>query len=217
MAFCARSHDAEYPDDEWNVYQHVDLKSSAALNTTLAGASASDVAMRAPIAAVLRPHERRLERRPWLASDADEELMLVLRFNSPVRVRKILVLGGGGEIEGEGDAELAAHPSRLRCFVNPEGIDLSSVNDMEATQEFDLPVNADRHAELTTRVSKFTNVTTLALYFPTNHGDLPSTLLRYVGLQGEHTHHRREAVRAEYESLCQHGDKSLCQARHDFC
>mmetsp|Transcript_88278 Transcript_88278/g.285752 ORF Transcript_88278/g.285752 Transcript_88278/m.285752 type:complete len:229 (+) Transcript_88278:70-756(+) len=214
MGFGAHSHDAEYPDDDWNLYQHVDLETSAALNASLAGASAGDVASRAPVAAVLRPHERRLERQPWLASDADEELLLVLRFTSPVHVRKILVVGGGGESEAEGDEELAAHPSRLRCFVNREEIDFGSVSDVEAAQEFDLAVSASGDAELTTRASAFASVTTLALYFPSNHGDSPSTLLRYVGLQGEHTHHRREAVRAEYELLCQHGDESLMGHSH---
>lgn len=208
MGYGAHSHDAEYPDDDWNLYQHVDLETSAALNSTLAGTSAGDLATRAPVAAVLRPHERRMERRPWLASDTDEELMLVLRFTSPVHIRKILVVGGGGEGEGEGeDEELDAHPSRLRCYVNQDEIDFSSVNDMTATQEFELTVNTSGHAELMTHVSAFTNVTTLALYFPANHGDVPSTLLRYVGLQGVHTHHRREAVHAEYELLCQHGDE----------
>jgi len=209
MGFGAHSHDAEFPDDNWNLYQHVELETSEALNTNLAGASAGDVASKAPVAAVLRPHERRLERQPWLASDADEDLLLVLRFTSPVHVRKILVVGGGGESEGEGEEELAAHPSCLRCYVNREDIDFSSVSDVEATQTFDLPLNTSGDAELVTRVSAFTNVTTLALYFPANHGDSPSTLLRYVGLQGEHTHHRRQAVHAQYEVLCQHEDMSL--------
>eukprot|EP00931_Biecheleriopsis_adriatica_P043208 TRINITY_DN24711_c0_g1_i1.p1 TRINITY_DN24711_c0_g1~~TRINITY_DN24711_c0_g1_i1.p1 ORF type:complete len:201 (-),score=33.69 TRINITY_DN24711_c0_g1_i1:98-700(-) len=176
------------------------------MNATLFGASVGDVATRAPVAAVLRPQERHLERRPWLASDADEELLLVLRFTSPVHVRKILVMGGGGEGESEDDEELAAHPSRLRCFVNREEIDFGSLDNTEATQEFDLSVNANGSIELMTRVSAFTNVTVLALYFPSNQGGLPSTLLRYIGLQGEHTHHRREAVHTEYELLCTHGD-----------
>jgi len=202
MGFGAHSHDDDYPDDDWNLYQHIDLETSAALNTTLGGASAGEVASRAHVAAVLRPHERRLERRPWLASDADEELLLVLRFISPVHVRKILIIGGGGESEDEDDEELAAHPSRLRCFVNRgEEFDFDSVNDVEATQDFDLAVNANGGAELLTRISNFRNVTTLALYFPANRGGSPSTLLRYVGLQGEHTHYRREAVHTEYELL----------------
>ncbi|CAK0904277.1 unnamed protein product [Prorocentrum cordatum] len=202
VGYCAQSHDAEFPDDNWNLYQHIDTESSAVLNATVAGASAGEVATRGSLAAVLRPHERRFLRQPWLTSDADEELLLVLRFTSPVRVRKILIVGGGGESEVEGDEELAAHPSRLSCFVNRHEIDFGNVRDMEATQEFDLMVNTKGDAELTTRVSAFSEVTSLALYFSANHGDVPRTLLRYVGLQGEHSHHRREAVHTEYELLC---------------
>ena len=209
MGFGAHSHDAEYPDDDWNLYQHVDLETSLALNATLGGqprgAGGARVAA-APLAAVLRPHERRLERQPWLASDADEELLLVLRFTSPVHIRKILVIGGGGESE-EGNAELAAHPSRLHCFVNRHEFDFGSVHEVAATQEFHLSANPHGTTELCTRVSAFTNVTTLALYFPANCGDTPSTLLRYVGLQGDHTHHKQQAVHAEYELLCQPGDE----------
>merc|ERR1712187_1019474 len=127
---------------------------------------------------------------------------LVLSFNSPVLVRRILVIGGG-ESNDMGEEELAAHPSRLCCFVNRgEEFDFSSVNDLEATQEFNLAVNAHDSTGLLTRISAFTNVTTLALYFPANHGGSPSTLLRYIGLQGEHTHHKREAVLTKYEKLC---------------
>ena len=129
MGFGAHSHDAEFPDDDWNLYQHVDLETSVALNAAVGGAPTILGAVGAQVAAVLRPHERRLERQPWLASDADEELLLVLRFTSPVHIRKILVIGGGGESEEEGDEELAAHPSRLRCFVNRHEFDFASVQE----------------------------------------------------------------------------------------
>ncbi|CAE7919526.1 PITH domain-containing protein [Symbiodinium microadriaticum] len=202
MGFGAHSHDAEFPDDDWNLYQHIDLETSVALNAILGG----HISSRSQVAAVLRPHERRLERQPWLTSDTDEELLLVLRFTSPVHIRKILVIGGGGEEECSNEDELGGHPSRLRCFVNREEFDFGSLNDVAATQEFDLAVNSEGTAELFTKVSAFTNVTSLALYFPSNHGGLPKTLLRYVGLQGEHTHYKVEAVHAEYELLCQPGE-----------
>ncbi|CAE7495026.1 unnamed protein product [Symbiodinium sp. CCMP2592] len=186
MGFGAHSHDAEFPDDDWNLYQHVDLETSVALNAVLGG----HISSRSQVAAVLRPHEHRLARQPWLTSDADEELLLVLRFTSPVHIRKILVIGGGGEEECINEDELGAHPNRLRCFVNREEFDFGSLNDVAAIQEFDLALNSEGTAELFTKVSAFTNVTSLAMHFPSNHGGLPNTLLRYVGLQGEHTHYK---------------------------
>ena len=50
----------------------------------------------------------------------------------------------------------------------------------------------------------FTNVTSLAFFFPGNHGEGDETSLQYIGMQGDHSHDRREAVDATYELVCQH-------------
>jgi hypothetical protein len=47
----------------------------------------------------------------------------------------------------------------------------------------------------------FSNINTLTFYVAANHG-FPTTVLRYIGMQGEHTHYRRDAVHANYEVLC---------------
>ena len=85
----------------------------------------------------------------------------------------------------------------------------------------------------------FTNITALALFFPANHGDEevracstsaraasahahapPSsasqvTSIGYIGLQGDHTHGKREAVHATYEVLCTHGHDELTSHSHE--
>jgi hypothetical protein len=142
---------------------------------------------------VFKPFARRFTAQPELISDADAEIIIVARFTSPVHIRRIMVIGGG---------EDEHHPSELRCYVNQENVDFTSIGALNPAQRFTLPVNREGVVELTTSLQPFTNVTTVAFYFPANHGDAESTVIQYIGLQGEHTHYRREAVDATYEVLC---------------
>ena len=80
-------------------------------------------------------------------------------------------------------------------------IDFTNVSEFRAAQDFTLPINKAGNIEFTTVIAPFTNITSLAFYFPTNHGH-ESTVIKYIGMQGEHTHYRREAVDATYEVLC---------------
>ena len=64
----AHSHDPENPDDAWNLYQHINQEEISLLNGTEDSTAIS----------VFKPHTRRLEAEPMIASDADEELMIVV-------------------------------------------------------------------------------------------------------------------------------------------
>jgi PITH domain len=119
-------------------------------------------------------------------------LQVTVRFTSPVHVRKIMIIGGGAETQ---------HPSSLKCYSNKEMVDFTNVSEFNPSQVFNLPMNMHGTVELTTVVQAFTNITSLVFYFPGNYGH-ESTVLKYIGMQGEHTHYRREAVDAVYEVLC---------------
>ncbi|KAJ1403075.1 galactose-binding domain-like protein [Ochromonadaceae sp. CCMP2298] len=187
FAGATHSHDPEFPDDDWNLYSMLD-ESTTALNVTKP----------ADAVGIFKPFARRLIASPELISDADAEVIVIARFTSPVNIRRLMVIGGGAE-EGH-------HPSSLKCFINHEGVDFTSVESISAGQQFELPVNAEGLVELTTVLRAFTNVTTIAFYFAENHGGLDSTVLQYIGMQGDHTHYRREAVDAQYEVLCTGAD-----------
>lgn len=182
MSGATHSHDPEFPDDEWNLYSMLD-PTTTALNVTKPGDAVG----------VFKPFARRLSPEPCLISDADAEIIVVARFTSPCHIRKIMVIGGGEDDH---------HPSLLRCYVNQEGVDFTSIGALNHAQQFTLPVNKEGLAEFNTALQPFTNVTTIAFYFPSNHGELDVTSIQYIGLQGEHTHYRREAVNTTYEVLC---------------
>ena len=201
MTGAGHSHNPEYPDDSWNLYAMLDTNLTTALNAT----NSTDAL------GVFKPFARRLETNPQLISDADEELMIVAQFTSPVHIRKIMIIGGG---------ENDKHPSQLKCYVNKDNIDFSSVQSLTPSQAFNLPVNSDGTVELMTVLRPFTNVNSVVFFFPANHGGGDQTIIKYIGMQGEHTHYRRIAVDAVYEVLCNgqdlecHDDELGAQAQH---
>ena len=175
------SHNEEYPDDNWNLYQHVDR--AEALNAE--GDAKS----------VLRPFVRRLETEGSLVSDGDEELLVKITFLAPVSLRRLMVIG-------QGDPD--THPSRVKVYVGKEDLDFQSLEDVRPTFESTLPQNPTGEAFVHVHPpGAFTNVTSLAFFFPGNHGEGDETSLQYIGMQGDHSHDRREAVDATYELVCQ--------------
>ena len=186
MFGASHSHDPQYPDDNWNLYAMLD-ETTSALNVT----NPRDAI------GVFKPHALRLNDTPELISDADAEMIVVARFTAPVHVRKIMIIGGG-------DAE--SHPRVLKCYANRDDVDFGNVEGIKPSQQWNLQVNTNGTIELITPLAPFTNITSLTFYFPSNHGDVDVTNLKYIGMQGEHTHYRREAVDAEYEVLCNGSD-----------
>lgn len=142
-----------------------------------------------------------------IVSDADPEVIVIARFISPVHVRKIMIVGGGTDV--------GYHPSQLMCYVNQDNFDFNSVDQIHPNQTFSLEINSMGSVELVTTVHSFTNITSLIFYFPANHGNSDRTVIRYIGMQGEHTHYRREAVNTTYEVLCNGSDVQVEGTVHD--
>jgi hypothetical protein len=62
------SHDTQFPDDSWNLYAMLD-PSTTALNVTVPRNSLG----------VFKPHARKLIEEPFVESDADAEIIFILR------------------------------------------------------------------------------------------------------------------------------------------
>ena len=143
---------------------------------------------------IFKPHAMKLNELPEIISDADEEIIVIVRFTSPVHIRKLMVIGSGAD-------DGAHYPSAMKCYPNHTDIDFSNISSFRPAQEFNLQMDTSGTIELITVLQSLTNVTSLTLYFPSNYGS-QNTIIRYIGMQGEHTHYRREAVNAMYEVLC---------------
>jgi hypothetical protein len=110
----------------------------------------------------------------------------------------MIVIGGGDDTD--------QHPNQMICYVNKDGIDFNNLSDFSPVQGFDLPINSSGEAILTTVQAAFTNVHTLTMFFPGNHGGADQTVIQYIGLQGDHTHYRRQPVHTYYELIDAHED-----------
>eukprot|EP00929_Paragymnodinium_shiwhaense_P007818 TRINITY_DN111719_c0_g1_i1.p1 TRINITY_DN111719_c0_g1~~TRINITY_DN111719_c0_g1_i1.p1 ORF type:complete len:210 (+),score=33.18 TRINITY_DN111719_c0_g1_i1:101-730(+) len=183
---CTCSHDEEWPEDSWNLYQHIERVE--ALNI-LGGQEQGR--------GVFKPHARRLEPTPCIVSDADEELILKVWFIAPVNIRRICIASVGGDEEPE------SHPSSVRCFAGPtaEGLGFDNMEGAQPAQTLQIAMNPQ--AELFSHCSSRTlsQITFLLLHFPGNHGDLEKTRISYIGLQGEHSHAKRQAVNCDFELI----------------
>jgi len=73
---CTCSHDEEYPEDNWNLYQHIERVEG--LNV-VGGADAAR--------GIFKPHARRLDVEPFVSSDADAEFVVKVWFTSVIEAR----------------------------------------------------------------------------------------------------------------------------------
>lgn len=190
------SHSTEFPDDSWNLYAMLDPATTTALNVTNNSST--------HVLGIFKPYARRLTNDVVLVSDTDTDILLIAKFTSPVHIRKLMIIGDGNDDE---------HPTSLKCYINHEVMDFNSLDSLRPAQVFTLPINKDGTIELTTTLQPFSNVLSCAFCF-TSTSASDHTIVRYVGMQGEHTHYRREAVDTVYEVLCT-GSEGIDGNRHN--
>merc|ERR1719498_1952886 len=93
----AHSHDPDNPEDTWNLYQHIEH--ATALNATDPDAAQG----------IFKPHVRRCDATPAVTSDGDQELLVKVKFRTPVHIRRVMVIGG---------AATGSHPRHVKLYVN---------------------------------------------------------------------------------------------------
>jgi len=134
--------------------------------------------------------EEKLERTRVLKSNqGDPELLLFIPFICPVKLKSINIIGGGS----------GTTPSQVRLFRNQDNIDFGTIENMPPVQVFDLLENPYGEIEYGTRVTRFANTNSLIMHFPQSTGE-DYLEISYIGLKGESSGIRKEAVVAVWES-----------------
>ncbi|XP_014791434.1 PITH domain-containing protein CG6153 [Octopus bimaculoides] len=131
---------------------------------------------------VFKPWNERLSKEKYVDSDVDEELLFNIPFTGHVKLKSIIVIGGGENMD----------PSKMKLFKNRPAMTFDDTN-AAADQEFDLNPDPEGQLHYPTKVARFNQVEHLTIYFPTNFGaDL--TRIYYIGLRGDFTVIKRHGV-----------------------
>jgi len=112
----------------------------------------------------------------YLESDCDEQLLITLAFNQPVRIHSLALRG-----PSDGRA-----PKTVKLFTNQTAIDFDSAERGAAVQE--LTLTKDHNAEgalIPLKYVKFQNVVSLTVYIRDNHAGDDVTIVNYLGVIGQ--------------------------------
>ncbi|XP_030947771.1 uncharacterized protein LOC126708727 isoform X2 [Quercus robur] len=174
---CLHDHSCEDHDcsTDWSLYKHIDLTKVTALNESVPGS----------VKSVFKAWEQRLSssEEHLESNEGDPELLVYIPFTSDVKIKSISIVGGAD----------GTSPSKMRAFINRDGIDFSDAQGMQAIQEWELAENLQGVLEYQTRYSKFQSVASITLHFPENFGG-ETTQIHYIGLKGEATQLKRDVV-----------------------
>ncbi|XP_015167790.1 PITH domain-containing protein 1 isoform X1 [Solanum tuberosum] len=174
---CLHDHDCADHNcsSDWSLFKHIDLPKVSALNESVTGS----------VKSVFKPWEQRLNSSEGHleSNEGDPELIVFIPFTADVKIKSIAIVGGAD----------GTSPSKMRAFVNRDGIDFSDAQSMQAIQEWDLAENLQGVLEYQTRYSRFQSVGNITLHFPDNFG-ADTTRIQYIGLKGEATQMKRDVV-----------------------
>mmetsp|Transcript_36113 Transcript_36113/g.32500 ORF Transcript_36113/g.32500 Transcript_36113/m.32500 type:complete len:172 (-) Transcript_36113:140-655(-) len=89
----------------------------------------------------------------------DPQLLINISFTGPVKIHHMQIRA----------RDTASRPTSIKVYVNQLGIDFSSVEDSEPTQEFELD-NSDYEGVTNFKYVKFQHVKTLTIFVEENNG-----------------------------------------------
>ncbi|XP_057813482.1 uncharacterized protein LOC131027440 isoform X1 [Cryptomeria japonica] len=190
---CLHNHSCEEHEcgSQWSLYNYIDISRVSALNESVTGS----------VKSLFKSWELRLDTSSERleSNEGDPELIVFIPFTSDVKIKSISIVGGTG----------GTSPSRLRAFINREGIDFSDAQEITPVQEWELAENVNGELEYQTKYSRFQGVANLTLHFPENFG-AETTQIYYIGLRGEATQMKRDVVATiVYEALPNPSDHKL--------
>ena len=99
-------------------------------------------------------------------------------------------------------------PDQMKAFVNREDVDFDSVESITPDQTWDLirDVPRDVLPEYPTKITKFSNLRNLTLFFPSNFSGSDVSRIAYIGLKGEWTALNRDPIITLYEAAANPAD-----------
>ena len=136
----------------------------------------------------------------FLESDADEELLITIKFMQAVKIAQLRVVAAIDSLDNA--------PTKVKLFVNKVGLDFDSAKSDNATQEISLSKEELRSPgkPVSTHFVKFQNVQELGIFVPGNHGDEEQTRIATLAIVGELVAQTGMKRTAEQQASASKGD-----------
>lgn len=131
-------------------------------------------------AKILKPWDQRMDETVFVESDADDQLIVRVPFTGSVKLRSVLIKSGPGD----------QTPSKVALFPNQELLDFDDVANSQPVQEFVVVQNREV-GEYAVKPAKFSNVSSITLFFPSSQG-ADTTQIYYIGFLGLFSGHKKE-------------------------
>ncbi|CAH1251879.1 thioredoxin-like protein 1 [Branchiostoma lanceolatum] len=112
----------------------------------------------------------------YLESDCDEQLIMTVSFNQPVRLHSL-------KIQGPDNGQAA---KTVKIFINqPATPDFDAAERNDAVQQFELTAeDVKEDAIINLRYVKFQNIQNVTIFVKDNQGDEETTVVNYLGFIG---------------------------------
>ncbi|KAJ5307244.1 DUF1000 domain protein [Penicillium atrosanguineum] len=173
------------------LYSQIDFDSITTLNEATEKGGA---------AIVQKTWAERLNDKPELESDADEQLLMYIPFTGQVKLHSLLLY----------TAPTAAAPKTVKLFKNRDDLDFSTASELSPTQTIEVPqpvAGADVF-ELPLNRAHWNTTTSVTLFFEDNwtDGEDDVTKVGYIGFKGQFMALNREPVSFLYEAAANPND-----------
>ncbi|KAG2232548.1 galactose-binding domain-like protein [Thamnidium elegans] len=186
---CEHDHsDLPESGEQFLLYSKIDLDNVRCLNESELNSGKK----------VIRPWNERMDDLKLVESDADEQLIVVIPFTGSVKLRSICLRTDPTD----------SAPSKMKVFINRDDVDFDTADSYTPVQEFDLVEGSNNVIEYGVRITKFTSVRNIILYFPENFGE-DTSIIRYIGFKGEWTEIKRDPIITIYEAKANPADHKV--------
>jgi len=180
-------HDSADLGPKDNLFSQIDRDNVVALNAS------------GPGSAIIKPWHERLDEEKSIESDADDQMIIRIPFTSSVKLRSLLLKTGPTD----------QTPLKVVLFSNEDSLDFQDIADKTSTQEFAVAQGREV-GEYALRTAKFSNVSSISLFFPGSQG-ADTTQIYYIGFLGLWTERKLSAPVTVYETQANLADHEKIQ------
>ncbi|PGH19145.1 hypothetical protein AJ80_04224 [Polytolypa hystricis UAMH7299] len=191
------SHDVT-PALQSNLYKQIDFDKIITLN---------EAERRSGEGIVKKTWAQRLDEKPELESDADEQLLMSIPFTGQTKLHSLLIYS----------PPTPSAPKTIKLFRNRPDLDFSTASDLSPTQTLTIPQTLTGSTsdafEIPLNRSQFNATTSVTLFFEDNWSDGEEDVTRvlYIGFKGDFTALNREPVTFLYEAAANPRDHTIIQ------